>query len=67
MIAPVDDWKPTLKRGCVTRDAVPKDTCWVCGQEIWLDTDGDGHLVAKNSMGGGAHICPSAELGAGDD
>lgn len=62
---PLDDWKPTLKRGCVTRDAVPKDLCWVCAQEIWLDTDGDGRLVAKNSLGGGAHLCPGAELGQG--
>lgn len=62
---PLDDWKPTLVRGCITREAVPKDACRVCGQEIWLDTDGDGQLVAKNSLGGDRHVCPGAELGQG--
>ncbi len=61
----VDDWKPTLAKGCVTGDAVPRDSCWLCGQGLWLDTDGDGQLVAKDLIGGADHLCPGAELGQG--
>lgn len=62
---PLDDWKPTLAKGCITREAVPRDLCRVCGEILWLDTDGDGQLVAKNSIGGAPHACPNAELGQG--
>lgn len=65
LTVPLDDWRPTLSRGCVTRDAVPRDRCRLCDRDIWLDTDGDGQLVAKNLLGGEDHLCRGAELGQG--
>lgn len=48
-----------VNSGVKTKERVPKDFCRDCGREIYLDTDGDGRLVAVEKDGR-RHPCPGA-------
>lgn len=54
----------SMFKGVIVREATAVTKCHTCRREIWIDTDGNGHLVALNPSGT-QHECSLAELGEG--